>query len=185
MPEDLPAPLAQMSPVPRFVSPAAPPRRPADPGGDSPSPSAGPSPSPTPAEAVAGRRPAPMSGPTDTLTAISVIGEPARKKAPADPKVTAELVVAVVAIVFTGVAVAARFRRRVKMRKPTDRQLSAIADPLARIAARHLPAEALNADLADAVAMTAAVTAYAGAGPVFAPDVPDAGIPADIQENAR
>jgi hypothetical protein len=53
------------------------------------------------------------------------------------------------------------------LRKPTPRELDAIASPLARIACRWLPMHLLGPDLLDATAAVKATSDYVGSGPLI------------------
>jgi hypothetical protein len=79
-----------------------------------------------------------------------------------------------VAMVLSGLfALAARFLDRVaavrgrELRQPTKVQRADVAEPLARIAVRHLPLQALNDDLTDAFEALLAVEAYVDDGPLI------------------
>ena len=60
-------------------------------------------------------------------------------------------------------------------RRPTEQQARDIADPLARIAVRHLPLEVIGADLADGIDAAIATNAYVTDGPLTEPIGADTG----------
>lgn len=70
--------------------------------------------------------------------------------------------------------VQSRSRGMLSFRQPSKQQSADIARPLAAIAARHVPAHLLNADLADVIHAGNATAAYATAGPLIVPAVPPA-----------
>lgn len=60
-------------------------------------------------------------------------------------------------------------RRERQLRMPTPRQLEDIAQPIARIACRHLPMDALGPDLVDGTEALVAVHGYVLDGPLIEP----------------
>lgn len=95
---------------------------------------------------------------------------------------TAALIAGLLGLALVGVAAVIRWRGRRQLRQPTKGQMHDIAAPLARIALRHVPAELLNPDLADAASAGAAFAAYVNDGPLIEPVYVDAGLPADLQD---
>lgn len=72
-------------------------------------------------------------------------------------------------------------RRERQLRMPTPRQLEDIAQPIARIACRHLPMDALGPDLIDGTEALVAIHGYVLDGPLIEPaDGPDVEI--DVPE---
>lgn len=103
-----------------------------------------------------------------------------RSSAGSDPERLALAVAATAALIgMAGLAAAAvvRWRRRGRLRQPTDGQARAIAVPLAAIAARHVPIDWLTDDLVDAVRASEAVGAYLRAGPLIEPDADPGELP--------
>lgn len=89
---------------------------------------------------------------------------------PADPKALSGPLAALIGIVASlAAAVLLRAPRPRLLRTPTDEDCRDIAEPLARIAARHAPAVKLGPDLADAIDATAAVSRYVKDGPLTYP----------------
>lgn len=89
-----------------------------------------------------------------------------------------------VALIGAGFAIAgwmvSTWKRGQKLREPTKDQAKDIGQPLGRILARHVPAEWLNADLIDAIEMTAATGNYLNDGPLLAAHRTNPGLPADL-----
>lgn len=119
------------------------------------------------------RRPDPPAG---TRTASS---SPVSKPTAAE---AAKLVAGILGLVVAGVAAVVAWRGRRELRRPTGQQLDDIAAPLARIAVRHVPAELLNADLADGLLAAGAIGAYLGDGKLIRPPTIDAGVPDNLAE---
>lgn len=165
--------------IPRFASPEPP----SDPDPMPMPVDSGPSPSGPPRtlrERLLNRQPGP---PTDTRTPISSGGDN-----PAPAATLKDLTAALAGVVGLVVAVAAfgvraRAQGQRELRRPTDDQLADIAAPIARIAKRHADVAWLNPDLLDVLAAGNAVGTYVNSGPLTRPIVPDAGMPADLQEN--
>jgi hypothetical protein len=86
-----------------------------------------------------------------------------------DPKVTARLIAGLLGLAAVGVALGVRRWARRTLREPTAKQLDEIAEPLASIAARHIPAAFLNDDLSDAAQAAAAIGHYLKAGKIITP----------------
>lgn len=99
----------------------------------------------------------------------------------ADPKATIALMIGLLGALFAGVGILTRVRRGYRLRQPTKRDLRDMAEPLASIALRHLPAALINGDLADAAAVAAALSSWAEAGPILEPSDVDAGVPTNLQ----
>lgn len=96
-----------------------------------------------------------------TSTSASLTDREARKLTP-------QLAVALVAAGFAIAGwVVSGWKRGQKLREPTKDQAKAIGQPLGRILARHVPVEWLNADLIDAVEMTAETGNYLNDGPLL------------------
>ena len=74
----------------------------------------------------------------------------------------------ILVLTVTWLSLAGR-RRGVKFRQPTVHQRDDIAEPLARIACRHLPMDALGPDFADATLSAAALHDYLLDGPLRQP----------------
>jgi hypothetical protein len=74
----------------------------------------------------------------------------------------------IVCVLTMGVSwlVMARTRGAASLRQPTKQQARDIAQPLARIAARHVDASLLHPDLGDALMAISATGAYIGDGPL-------------------
>ncbi len=130
--------------------------------------------SPAPVEAPDLPRAAPAAGelpeplPPMTEYGATRTGTSSRTER-ADPKVAAELAAVVVVLVVAGFALLVRLRTGGErtLRRPTDHQRARIAAPLGRIAARHVPAEALTNDVVDLVAAGAATGEYLDDGPLL------------------
>lgn len=60
-------------------------------------------------------------------------------------------------------------KRGAQLRQPTKRQADDIAEPLTRIACRHLPLAALGPDIPDFAAASAAIDGYLNDGPLIVP----------------
>lgn len=101
----------------------------------------------------------------------------------ADLKLTAELVATIVGLGFIGAAWVVRQRKGRKLRQPTKAQKQNMAEPLARIAGRHVPVDWLNADLVDLVEAGSAFGAYVNDGPLTTLETADPGVPADLNQN--
>lgn len=116
-----------------------------------------------------------------TRTAISDL---AGDKPLATVKEVGELVGAIVAALAVGLALALKWQtgNRSKLRQPTKAQASAIGQPLGEIAYRHIPTSKLVPDLRDAVLAAVALNSYLDDGPLISPNTPDAGVPADINQ---
>jgi len=100
----------------------------------------------------------------------------------ADPAAAARLVAGLLGMAFMGVGVLIwRGRRRV-LRQPDDDQLRDMAKPAARMLARHIPAQYLNNDLADAAQIAAAFSDYLRDGPLTDYGQADPGIPDDLND---
>jgi hypothetical protein len=97
-----------------------------------------------------------------------------------DPDKVATVLGGLFLIALGTVSFLARRRER-QLRMPTPRQLEDIAQPLARIACRHLPMDALGPDLIDGTEALVAVHGYVLDGPLIEPaDGPDVEI--DVPE---
>lgn len=90
---------------------------------------------------------------------------------------------------LVGVAAAAatwvvRRRRGMLLRRPSNREADDIGRPLGRILYRHAAKYWgwLGPDIADLIHAGSAAGAWLNAGPLLQPDVPNAGVPADLQE---
>ena len=98
-----------------------------------------------------------------------------------------------VAKVFTGVIIAATAlvglwlnRGGKQLRKPTETELASMSEPLARIAVRHLPMDAIGPDVADGAEAVVAIHGYLIPNPekLVTRLAPKAEIPAiEIEEN--
>jgi hypothetical protein len=102
-------------------------------------------------------------------------------KAPTKAEITG-LVAAVLAALAGGIAVAVRWRRGVRLRRPTGGQLREIAEPVGSILVRHLEITRLHGDLVDGLKAGAALSGYLEDGPLLEYVYPDPGIPDDLQE---
>lgn len=94
---------------------------------------------------------------SDSLTSSTTKAETARN---------AGVLLAGVLAIGAGVVAVVLARTGRQLRRPTRAENRAIAQPLARIMVRHVPAEFITADLADLGEAGAAVEAYVSAGPV-------------------
>jgi hypothetical protein len=138
--------------------------------------------------------PAPDDDPAETLTTSVPLGEasgsvfgtpsvsdpaPATRTATSSGGTTpvsraaternaAKVVVAVVAIVC-GAASLALGRLGRRLREPTADQVADFAEPVAAILARHIPAEKLNADVADLAKASVPVSEWMRGGPIAPP----------------
>ena len=91
-----------------------------------------------------------------------------RRKAGGDPRQVAQVIGGLLILLTGTLALLANQRGRT-FRQPTARQRDDIAEPLARIAVRHLPLDALGPDLADATAAAVALHSYVMDGPLTPP----------------
>ncbi len=91
-----------------------------------------------------------------------------RRKPGGDPREVA-MVLGGLLVLLTGTLALLANQRGRTFRQPTIRQRDDIAQPLARIAVRHLPLDALGPDLADATMAAVALHAYVMAGPLTPP----------------
>lgn len=82
-----------------------------------------------------------------------------------DPEKVAKVLGGLLLIAIGTVSFLLRARDK-SVRQPTPRQLEDITDPLARIACRHLPLDALGPDLIDGTEALVAIHAYALDGPL-------------------
>lgn len=144
-------------PLPSFLQPR--PRLDPDlPEQEPPASTSGPSPEQTeehrPPISPADDLPAPplpsLEPPAATRTRTSATGDP----------VAAGRVVAGLLVIVAGIAAGLLARTGRHLRQPTKQQVSEIADPIGRIAARHLPSEFIGRDLADVTEAAAATHAY-------------------------
>lgn len=80
-----------------------------------------------------------------------------------------------------------RRRRSVTLRRPSTGEADDIGRPLGRILYRHAAKYWgwLGPDLADLIKAGAATGAWLNAGPLTMPAFPDAGVPADLQEESE
>jgi hypothetical protein len=161
-------PLGGLAQIPRFKEPA---RRRLDPSlveDENPSLSEGPSPSLT--DLPAGVFPLGLAGPTRTGTSAT----PGTDEKPS-AKDTAKLVAGLLAMAAVGAAALVRWRLRAKLREPSKAQADEMAEPLARIGLRHVPAGKLHPDLLDATQFAAALGRYLNDGPLLERAYVDAG----------
>jgi hypothetical protein len=100
-----------------------------------------------------------------------------------DPKAIAKPVAGILGMIASGVGLLVAWQLRRKLRRPTAEHLDDVAEPLARILARHVSADWLHVDLLDAVEVGNALRGYIDAGPLTEDLHPDAGVPADLQES--
>lgn len=91
-----------------------------------------------------------LEPPAATRTRTSATGDP----------VAAGKVIGGILVIAAGIAAALLARSGRSLRQPTRRQVADVGDPLGRILARHIPAEFIGRDLADATEAAAAVHAY-------------------------
>jgi hypothetical protein len=97
-----------------------------------------------------------------------------------DPDKVATVLGGLLLIALGTISFLARRRER-QLRMPSPRQLEDIAQPIARIACRHLPMDALGPDLIDGTEALVAIHAYALDGPLIEPaDGPDVAL--DVPE---
>lgn len=89
------------------------------------------------------------------------------RKPGGDPRMVAQVLGGLL-LLLTGTLAMLASRQGKSFRQPTPQQRDDIADPLARIAVRHLPLEALGPDLADATAAAVSVHSYVMDGPLIA-----------------
>ena len=87
-----------------------------------------------------------------------------------DPGQVSAFVAVLLLAVFGVAAMPMRATSRT-LRRPDSDELDAIAEPLARIACRHLPMDLLGPDMVDLVAAAKATNSYATAGPLIVPRV--------------
>ncbi|HWB34594.1 MAG TPA: hypothetical protein VHA75_01070 [Rugosimonospora sp.] len=78
------------------------------------------------------------------------------------------------------VGLVVRLRHDARLRKPTGKQLDDMAAPLARLALRYVPAEALSPTLLDVTGFVAATTEWLGDGPLLERAQVDPGVPAGL-----
>lgn len=152
-------------PLPRFRSPQDDPPLPSVPAdeetispraGETMSPPDSPQPSPPDSD-----RPEPLPLSPATPAAARM-----RTSSAGDPRITGKLIGGLLALlVGTATALIARSGRT--LRQPTRAQITDVAEPLGAILARHLPAELIGEDLADAATVAAAAHAYVLDGPVI------------------
>jgi hypothetical protein len=182
------SPSAPAVPLPQFRQPLQP-----DPPVTSPSPTdptspAAPSPtspdSPPPSPLLLGRpgREQPKPAATTPSASSSASEQPDLVKRPA-VKDAAVVIVGILGLVVGAAALGVRWRGQRELRRPTAQQLEDVAQPLARIAHRHADASWLNLDLLDILAAGNAIGAYITEAPLTVQLTPDAGVPADLQEN--
>lgn len=76
-----------------------------------------------------------------------------------DPSIAAGTLAGLLVIV-AGIVGGLLARSGRRLRQPTEKQIGRVADPLAGIAARHLPVGMLNDDLADVTKAAAGIHAY-------------------------
>ena len=81
---------------------------------------------------------------------------------------------------LAGFAVRVRSRGTTKLRRPSRAELADIAEPLARIASRFVPASMLAPTVADATASATAVTKYATRAPLLERTIPESGMPDNL-----
>jgi hypothetical protein len=129
-----------------------------------------PSDSPTPSDLPAGVYPLGLAGPTRTGTSAT----PGTDEKPS-AKDTAKLVAGLLAMAAVGAAALVRWRLRAKLREPSKAQADEMAEPLARIGLRHVPAGKLHPDLLDATQFAAALGRYLNDGPLLERAYVDAG----------
>jgi hypothetical protein len=91
-----------------------------------------------------------------------------RRKSGGDPRQVAQVIGGLLVLLTATLALLANQRGRT-FRQPTVRERDDIAQPLARIAVRHLPLDALGPDLADATMAAVALHGYVMAGPLTPP----------------
>ena len=85
-------------------------------------------------------------------------------------------------LLIAGLSALARVTRGLELRTPTPRQRDDVAEPLARIACRHLPMDAVGPDLLDATTAAAALHTYALDGPLITRPAADPGDLPDPEE---
>jgi hypothetical protein len=117
----------------------------------------------------------PRPRPADTPTPTSSAGKPTAAQ-------TAKLIAGLLGLAVAGAAAVIGWRGRRQLRRPSKQQLDDISAPLARITIRHVPADLLKEDLADAALAGAAVGAYLTDGPLILPADIDPGVPANLTE---
>lgn len=96
-----------------------------------------------------------------TLTGTSGTSSP-RGDAKTAGEVVAGLIGILCAVAFTWAA-----RRSWHFRQPTEPEIESVAVPLGKIAARHLPTDAIAPDLIDATRAVKGAHSYVLAGPIF------------------
>lgn len=155
-----------LAPLPQFLQP----RRPRlDPGPEA-SPEtdlAGEGPSPTAPDQLDG---SPGLGedlesrPSGLRTKTSSASE---RKGSGDPALVADVLAVALGLALVGVGFLVSRRQGKVLRQPTDEQLDEIAEPLGRIAVRHLPLAKLDRDFLDAIAAAKAGKNYVSDGPLI------------------
>lgn len=119
-----------------------------------------------------------------TVTSATDLLPPKQPAEPPDPKIMAAATLAVVGIAVVGAARAVRALSGRLLRKPTKPQQRAIAEPLGRLAGRHLPGWLVNEDMKDLIEAGGALSAYLEDGPLLSLAPTKDGFPPD-QEQPR
>lgn len=141
-----------------------------------------PPPSPASASApggVAGDSPPPNTDGASRRTSTST---DRRLRPGGDPEKVAQAFGGLLVLLIAGLGSLLRLTRGLELRSPTPRQRDDVAEPLARIACRHLPMDALGPDLLDATTAAAALHTYALDGPLITRPAVDHGDLPDPEE---
>lgn len=154
------SPESRLSLIPAFAQPAQPdpPLPPVD--GPTPTPGTGQD-GPT----LSQHQPGPKSPNGQDATPTGTSSPGSRWRPGGRPSDVAEVLVGLLVLATGGLALLAARRSRT-FRQPTPRQATDISEPLARIACRHLPMDAVGPDLADATKAAGALHAYLFDGPL-------------------
>jgi len=168
--------------LPRFSNP--------NPSPDPPLPEDENDPTGSPDETSPGPRPSPSESP-EPLTPSPGRGERRTSSSTGRPPVvdTAAVAGAISGflLVVLGFAAWALRRRGFELRVPDEKERAEVADPVARIASRHLDLSMLSPDVADATQAVAATAAYAQTSPLSRglrvdENVPPQPLPEELEE---
>jgi len=123
---------------------------------------------PAPDGTSPGPRPSPDESPESSIPSPAGADRPTRRSSPGKP-VDVQAVSAALSgfiLVIAGFCAWALRRRGWELRVPDEKERADVAEPLARIGARHLDLSMLSPDVADATQAVAASAAYCQTSPL-------------------
>jgi hypothetical protein len=116
-------------------------------------------------------------------TAISATRTERRERVPLDPETALKAGLAVLGIGLLAAGYVVRWRTRGRtLRKPTQKQKEAIAEPMANILSRRLDLGRVGPDLIDLAMISIGVDDYVSDGDLIEGPRVDHGIPDDLRE---